>query len=1315
MSYHLHSNIRICVTSESRPKISRMSRRYSKDSPSVSHHLTQHSTTYDTAFSPVHTLPTHMADGRFASSSSHPPDTGAFSYAYGDRHPETSPTHESPPKPWTNQRTSQDSPISIRHLVSTPGSHFSYVLPSDYGSPAQRTVRNVTPPLGEYSPAPGVMRSSSRPPVSGQRSRSKLRSSSVAGSQSSASSTSPPVISMPAPLRRTTSQRRISDPQSLSRGPPPPHQPRSTPASLQRTTSQRRISDPQSLSGETHPPRQPRSTPPPHAQVGNGGLAEMRSIGSLSRTTRKPPPKVEVTPPLGSSHLHLHSGVTPSSAAPIANPFDAANFERDRPRRHSNSTASTPRAARAPASNGHRRSQSTGTTRPAPPDRAPQSTSTIPRFSKPHFPNLPSLPKVPNLSQIRNPLAIPSDSSEDNFLAGSDAGESVFTASVSGYPGRARNPASSRVPVPMAVGEQVVRDGAFIDDTPYIAHPNPIPLEESGPSAMELIDRENEREARVRAMVEASHRAADEEEAERASAYLRPYEPQTLHATGQPAMSPIGEVLEPDDSGYSRRHSEQSQSPRDHHHYTPPPPEPMPNLPDGLDDVPPEAAPVQEATTDPKKRSVRFRLAGMVVLAAQRTANLARRASYGSGGTASRRQSTTEGTGVVTPPVERRDTPPITSGTDSPSRFRFASGLQWGGGTPATEPEEPIYTRLHAGPGGLFEPDHQVTERTHPAVRQLLERAASNRRPNPRANDEPPAPPEIVSTPPTPPPAPSVPPVPPALPVEPQPAPSHVESAPPQSPIQQPPTIESVSRSSTQRSRRVPVPYHDIELDDTQPESPRSERRHGGDNEPGSPGSLGSLGSLGSPRSPRWRSPPYRNASFRAPGSRLRDPRDGPSSLGHEGPEAGTDDGTHEQTHESSRPLLVDGLDTQYAAHDAVAYPHAQSPPASLKAMPAPAPASISVPALFPPPSRPSRLLKRRWRGKQKAKEEMETEMETEKLEEKVEEVPKVKKPRKSRAPQIRRPGRFQRQAVGMDIFAEPVIEPDDEDVERMECGSAYSKANDDWPAITSLRRVLRHFLYLPLRSRSHVTVQYIPPRTKSGRRKDPDPWYVPRPPKKGNKIQKRKRKKRKTVILDIHGKPLPDGVILPTIVTGRSMRRRSTLVVGGGGGSMNRNSRRRSVASGTSSRMAARRRRSAVLSRISQPLYEHDGEAVMAESLSNSHYPQSHHSQSNSNSHSHSHSHSLSHSQSHQSHSYHTASSPMSQYHDVANGLGGGEANLHVVEVDPNHPMGTRYVAGESLIAGQPIQILSEHGPEMVHPSHVTNHDVLTIIPPMA
>ena len=321
----------------------------------------------------------------------------------------------------------------------------------------------------------------------------------------------------------------------------------------------------------------------------------------------------------------------------------------------------------------------------------------------------------------------------------------------------------------------------------------------------------------------------------------------------------------------------------------------------------------QSLGSTPRKRrgAVRFKIAGMVALGVQKmsagSANLARRASLGSG-SGSRRQSSARETGA------------------SPRM-----------------PEEPLARRLHAGPGGLFEPEPRIV---HPAVRSLLERAASNKKPGGWKT-------RVDSTP-----------------------PSEAEET------------ESVSPVSPQSART------------TRSHIRKGDRRRDGGTEHEEAETTSPVSGRDIPYD-QWM---YRRRQlYRDGASRLKDPLQGPSSISHEGPT--TEDFSHERTYESSRPLVQ---------------------------------ANSS-----------------------------------------------------SRTKQSRRGGHFQRNAIGMDVFAEPVIEG-----ARGDSALHDEQPKNDWEAITSLKRVLNAFFYLPLRSRSHATVSYIPARAKPDGSRAAELWYTPKPPK---------------------------------------------------------------------------------------------------------------------------------------------------------------------------------------------------------------------------
>lgn len=423
-----------------------------------------------------------------------------------------------------------------------------------------------------------------------------------------------------------------------------------------------------------------------------------------------------------------------------------------------------------------------------------------------------------------------------DVLSPEDASE---TASFSAYPGRMRDPASDRVPVPM-LGEEAMNEGGFLEEM-VIAGPNP--------------------------------------------------------ATRYPKLDKIGR-------------SDMV------------PPRRRPGLSSPISEFEKErqSTPQSPAQTASKSRgAVRFKVAGMVALGVQKmtsgTAKVARRTSLGSG-SGSGRQSSARQTGA------------------SPRAI-----------------EEPLAYRLHAGPGGLFEPEPR---NVHPAVRNLLERAASTSRPggwNAQAKPMPPG--EAEET----------------------------ESVSPVSPQSARTTRSRTRKGDYLRNR----PAGQVEYAESETTSPLSDD------------------DASSEQRTRRRRRPYRRESYQDGAARLRDPRQGPSNISHEGPT--TEDVSHDNTHESSRPLVRE---------------------------------------------KASSRTKPRTRG-----------------------------------------GYFQRNAVGMDIFAEPVIE---------ETPSASILRDDqtrnDWEAIASLKRVLNAFFYLPLRSKSHVTVSYMPARTKPDGSTAAEPWYTPKPPK---------------------------------------------------------------------------------------------------------------------------------------------------------------------------------------------------------------------------
>ena len=325
------------------------------------------------------------------------------------------------------------------------------------------------------------------------------------------------------------------------------------------------------------------------------------------------------------------------------------------------------------------------------------------------------------------------------------------------------------------------------------------------------------------------------------------------------------------------------------------------------------------APTPRKSRAaVRFKIAGMVALGVQKmsagTTNLARRTSLASG-SGSRRHSSARETGA------------------SPRVI-----------------EEPLAGRLHAGPGGLFEPEPR---NVHPAVRTLLERAASNRGPGGLHKR--------------------------AVPVRPGEA-GDSESVSPVSP-QSSRTTRSHPRGGDQDGLPNEAEHEDVEAT-----SPLSDR------------------GVSSEQWTHRRRRPYRHESYRDGASRLKDPRQGPSSISHEVP--ATEDSSHVNTYESSRPL-------------------AKATSSSIRSK------------------------QRRWGG------------------------------------------RFQRNVVGMDIFAAPVVEETPST-----SGLRNDQSRNEWEALTSLKRVFNAFLYLPFRSRSHVTVSYIPARAKPDGTTASEPWYTPKPPK---------------------------------------------------------------------------------------------------------------------------------------------------------------------------------------------------------------------------
>lgn len=531
----------------------------------------------------------------------------------------------------------------------------------------------------------------------------------------------------------------------------------------------------------------------------------------------------------------------------------------------------------------------------------------------------------------------------------SSSDEESVTASFSNYPGRMQEPATARVPVPL-VGEEVPSNGGFIDDTTSIRQTSP--RSHHGPSAMEVIDRQIQQQVRANANANAPY------------GDLR-------GAAG--VMSPIGEMYEPSDDAtipenpaLDRILSPYAPSPVSEHDAA-------------------AAAQTSPPTTKPRG-AVRFRLAGLAIQAAQRmsagTANLARRGSLGSG-SGSRRQSTA--------------TAAQQSPHDSPLRVTLTRRIT--NPKPPAPEQPPLATRLHAGPGGVFAPD---PEPPNPVVRTLLERAASSQR-----------------------------------------RPAGWMA----------PTVETLSSSSgrarssgssqavhvREQPRRPPPPRQQQQQpmrtsSTTHPRSyayrdraPVRERREGsddgysngvlsGDDVPMSASSPISdeispaSGDVHRSSSQQRQYPLYRDPSYRVTGSRLRDPRQGPSSISHEGPT--TEDMSHAHTYESSRPLVAKGN---------------------------------------PPPTKPTRALRRR------------------------------------------RGGQFQRNAVGMEIFAEPIFE-DSEDPARKRL--SYVREPSDWEPIFAARRMFREVLYLPFRSKKHPTVTYIPARSKPEDVPTPavQQWYVPRP-----------------------------------------------------------------------------------------------------------------------------------------------------------------------------------------------------------------------------
>lgn len=554
----------------------------------------------------------------------------------------------------------------------------------------------------------------------------------------------------------------------------------------------------------------------------------------------------------------------------------------------------------------HRHRNSPLARRPYPPSDDENVTTTYP--SRPRI--VLDTNSAPIYHQTISPSTPPRHVDQSSPLARlppASSDEESTIASYSGYPGRGRNPASSRVPAPM-FGEDIVKDGAFLEDTMI---QSPVSPRHQGPSAMEKIDRQIQQESLTAG---------------------RP----TL-VTHPSVMSPIGEAHEP----YEGERVNQIVA-------------------------------ADMDTAQPKPRgAVRFRLAGMVVQAAQKvsagTVNLARRTSLGSGA-GSRRQSTAQPT------------------IDSPSR------------RPPREPEEPIANRLHAGPGGVFEPEPPT--QTHPAVRTLLERVASTKRP---AGWRAPAVESVATS---------------EIAQSETSSRSPVESQPaaPPLPRTQPPAPFPVRRRSTQRSSNNRYQHQPPQPEDrTHGFSPATENPTSPVSEEGSTTSSAVI-----PRQSRKRAPLYRDPSYRVGGSRLRDPRQGPSSISHEGPT--TEDHSHEHTHESSRPLVAQGTSSSSRA-----------------------------------------------------------------------------------ARHMRRGGQFKRNVVGMDLFAEQLVEEPASIIRT----SYISQRGTGWEPLFALRRVLREALYLPLRSKTHVTVSYIPARSKPDGKTDPEPWYIPKPPKPSKQ---------------------PPGIVIPTI-----------------------------------------------------------------------------------------------------------------------------------------------------------------------------------------
>jgi hypothetical protein len=493
--------------------------------------------------------------------------------------------------------------------------------------------------------------------------------------------------------------------------------------------------------------------------------------------------------------------------------------------------------------------------RPSSSQRRPSQSSTTPRFSKISRIIRKPPPRVdstspkgtmndavpleqPNAGSFLTRVKKKSSPPRPDVLSPEDASE---TASFSAYPGRMRDPASDRVPVP-TLGEEAVSERSFLEETIVPAPNHAIRYPE-----LDDIERGNMASLRRRPGV----------------------------------SSPV--------SGFGGEHP-----------FTPQSPEPTPRKSRG---------------------AVRFKVAGMVALGVHKmtsgTANLARRTSLGSG-----------------------------SGSQPQSSARQT------GASPRTI-EEPLAHRLHAGPGGLFEPEPRDV---HPAVRTLLERVASSSRPGGWN--------------------------------------AHVESAPP-SEAEETENVSPVSPQSARTTRnhtrngdhRQGGPAGQAEYEEAEGTSPLSDR------------------DVSSEQWERRRRRPYRRESYQDGETRLKDPRQGPSSISHEGPT--TADLSHENTYESSRPLV------------------------------------------------------------------------------------RHKASSSSRAKPRTRGGYFQRNAVGMDIFAEPVIEESPSAAALLD-----GQTRNDWEAVASLKRVLNAFFYLPLRSKSHVTVSYIPARAKPDGSTTAEPWYTPKPPK---------------------------------------------------------------------------------------------------------------------------------------------------------------------------------------------------------------------------